>query len=45
MTLHVLLTFTSVVAVAVGVHAVARPVKFLESKGATVNAAAIIWMR
>jgi hypothetical protein len=45
MSLHILLTFTAVVALVVGAYAVARPAKFLESKGATVNAAAVIWMR
>jgi hypothetical protein len=40
-----LLTFTSVTALLVGSLAIARPVKLLESKGATVSPAAIIWTR
>jgi hypothetical protein len=40
-----LLTFMSAVATLVGLGAVARPVPFLESKGATVSPAAVIWMR
>jgi hypothetical protein len=40
-----LLTVLSVVALAVGLLAIVRPTKFLESKGATVNDAAVIWMR
>jgi hypothetical protein len=40
-----LLTFMSVTATLVGLFAVARPVRFLESKGATVSPAAVIWMR
>ena len=42
---NLLLTGLSVVAIIVGILAVVRPARFLESKGATVNAAAIIWMR
>lgn len=45
MSLNLLLTCTSVVAVVVGVLSVARPAQFLGSKGATVSAAAVIWMR
>jgi hypothetical protein len=45
MNLTWLLTFMSVVASLVGLVAVARPVRFLESKGATVSSAAVIWMR
>jgi hypothetical protein len=40
-----LLAVLSVVAIVVGVVAIVRPAKFLESKGATVNQAAVIWMR
>ena len=40
-----LLTFMSAVATLVGVLAIVRPVAFLESKGATVSAAAVVWMR
>lgn len=40
-----LLTFMSAVATLVGVFAIARPARFLESKGATVSPAAVIWMR
>ena len=43
--LSLLLTLMSVVASLVGIFAVARPVQFLESKGATVSPAAVIWMR
>ena len=45
MSYKLLLTVLSVVAVVVGVLAIIRPTKFLESKGATVNDAAVIWMR
>jgi len=45
MSLNLLLTCMSVVAIVVGVLAVARPARFLESKGATVSPAAVIWMR
>jgi hypothetical protein len=43
--LNLLLTLMSAIAALVGVFAVARPVQFLESKGATVSPAAVIWMR
>jgi hypothetical protein len=45
MNLTWLLTFMSAVATLVGLCAVASPVRFLESKGATVNSAAVVWMR
>jgi len=45
MNLNILLIGTSIVAIVVGTLAVTRPAAFLESKGATVSAAAIIWMR
>jgi hypothetical protein len=45
MNLTWLLTFMSAIATLVGLFAVALPVRLLESKGATVSAAAIIWMR
>jgi hypothetical protein len=40
-----LFTFLSAVGVLVGVLAVLRPGQFLESKGATVAPAAVLWMR
>jgi len=40
-----LLTCMSVIAIVVGVLAVVRPAQFLESKGATVTPAAVLWMR
>jgi hypothetical protein len=45
MNLSWLLTITGAIAALVGVLAVARPRRFLESKGATINAATVIWMR
>jgi hypothetical protein len=45
MNLSWLLTFMSAVASLVGLFAITRPVRFLESKGATVTSAAVIWMR
>jgi hypothetical protein len=45
MNLTWLLTFMFAVASLVGLFAVARPAQFLESKGAAVSAAGVIWMR
>ena len=45
MNLTWLLTFMSAVASLVGLLAIVRPARFLESKGATVSSAAVIWMR
>jgi hypothetical protein len=39
------LGFTGFTAVLVGSLAIARPTKLLESNGASVSAAAVIWMR
>jgi len=43
--LNLLLISMSAIAAVVGVFAIARPAKFLESKGAAVSPAAVIWMR
>ena len=45
MNLNLLLSCTAALALVVGVLAVTRPAKFLESKGALVTPAAVIWMR
>ncbi|MFT3711372.1 MAG: hypothetical protein QM817_27380 [Archangium sp.] len=39
------LTFTAVVALAVGLFAMGAPVALLESKGATVTPATVVWVR
>jgi hypothetical protein len=45
MSLNVLMTAFSAIAAGVGLFAIVRPVPFLESKGAIVTPAAVVWMR
>ena len=45
MNLEILMTVLSIIATLVGVAAIARPVQFLESKGANITPASVIWMR
>jgi hypothetical protein len=45
MNLKILLTILSIIATLVGVAAITRPIPFLESKGAKVTPATVIWMR
>jgi hypothetical protein len=45
MNLTQLLTFMSVIAAIVGLFSIARPAQLLESKGAAVSPATVIWMR
>lgn len=40
-----MLTLMSAIASLVGLFAIARPARFLESKGADASSAAVIWMR
>jgi len=45
MNLKILMTALSIIASLVGTAGITRPVQFLESKGANVTPAAVIWMR